>query len=82
MEASTFNAPLVIATPCHRYRVELQTEDASAPQLCRSLTEVYDLLRDQKVERAVLAQRTSYDEMVGQPAEEGMTFLDLPIPGP
>lgn len=82
MSIPEMSAPIVFATPCHRYRVELQKTESEQPHLCRSLAEVYDLLREQHISRAVLAQRTSYDEMIGQPAEEGVSYLTLPVPAP
>jgi len=70
---------IVHTTMCHRYVVDLR-DDRVRPTVCRSLQQVYDLLQARAIRQAVLAQRTSYDEMVGQPASEGVSFLPLPVP--
>jgi hypothetical protein len=67
-------------TACGRYVV---SADGTGRKkiVCRSLGEAYDILRDRRIATAVLAQRVAADEMIGQPSEDAVSRLELPVPG-
>ena len=66
-------------TSCGRYVVSA-SEAGIDNRVCRSLREAYDLLGAKRIRTAQLAQRVAFDEMVGQPASEDVSYLTLPIP--
>jgi hypothetical protein len=66
-------------TSCSRY-VIVAPECGIDHQVCRSLREAYDVLRGKRITTAEMAQRVVFDEMIGQPADETVTYSLINIP--
>ena len=73
------NTATIHTTSCGRYVVSASAAGIDN-RVCRSLGEAYDVLRAKRIRSAVLAQRVAFDEMVGQPISEDVSYLTLPIP--
>jgi hypothetical protein len=48
--------------------------------VCRSLHEAYGILRRKRIGIAQLAQRIAFDEMIGLPSEQNVSYQSLPVP--
>ena len=57
----------------------LLTEENGRPFRRHSMGEVMDILRLMPVRKAVLRQRSAYDEMIGQPPREGDNIMEVPL---
>lgn len=68
------------STNCHNYVVTLDDARPAENQLCRSLEQVYDVLRSHGVADAVLAQRLPFDEIAGAPMDGGLSYMPIKVP--
>lgn len=66
-------------TSCSRY-VIVAPESGIDHRVCRSLREAYDVLRSKRIRSAAMAQRVVFDEMIGQPQDETVTYSKISIP--
>ena len=66
-------------TSCSRY-VIVAPEVGLDHKVCRSMREAYDVLRGKRVRSAVVAQRVVFDEMIGQPHDESVSYRVINIP--
>ena len=66
-------------TSCSRY-VVVAPKIGIKHKVCRSLREAYDVLRSKRVRSAVMAQRVVFDEMIGQPDDETVSYRVINIP--
>ena len=66
-------------TSCSRY-VVVAPDRGIEHQVCRSLREAYDVLRSKRIRFAEMAQRVVFDEMIGQPRDETVTYSRIEIP--
>lgn len=66
-------------TSCSRY-VVVAPKVGLDHKVCRSLREAYDVLRNKRVRSAVMAQRVVFDEMIGQPVDETVSYRVINIP--
>ena len=66
-------------TSCSRY-VVVAPDIGLEHKVCRSLREAYDVLRSKRVRQAVMAQRVVFDEMIGQPQDETVSYRVINIP--
>ena len=76
-------AATVHTTSCGRYIVSIeQRGDTSANFTCRSLQEARDILRRNRIRNATFAQRLPFDEMIGQPIDEGVSRTPIVLTQP
>ena len=66
-------------TACGRYVIS-GPKAGSENIVCRSLHEAYGILRRKRIGKAQLAQRVAFDEMIGLPAEQNLSYQSLPVP--
>ena len=66
-------------TSCSRY-VVVAPDIGIDHKVCRSLSEAYDDLRRKRIQSAVMAQRVVFDEMIGQPHDEDVSYRVVNIP--
>ncbi len=66
-------------TSCSRY-VVVAPHVGIDHKVCRSLREAYDILRGKRIRSAVMAQRVVFDEMIGQPHDEDVSYRVINIP--
>ena len=66
-------------TSCSRY-VVVAPKRGIEHQVCNSLRQAYDVLRQKRIRSAVMAQRVVFDEMIGQPNDEAVTYRVVNVP--
>ena len=66
-------------TSCSRY-VVVAPDIGIDHKVCRSLLEAYDVLRGTQIRSALMAQRVVFDEMIGQPEDETVSYRLINIP--
>lgn len=68
------------STNCSSYVVSLTGHDPLDTVSCRSLQEAYDLLRRNRIRHAVLAQRIPFDEVLGAPMNDDVSYMPVVVP--
>ena len=70
---------VVHTTSCGRYVVSFDAVGADNVT-CLSMREAKDVMKRRGVQTATLAQRVVFDEMIGQPEDEQVSWAPIKLP--